>query len=86
MNPHCGHCVTLKPKFEAFSDRYPNITFAVIDTSKTPAIDLEGVPTMVVYKNGQNIDIIVGADERRLQQALDNLSGTQGTFNNSRIR
>lgn len=84
-HPRCGHCVTLSPKFEALSDRYPNVDFAVVDTSTTKALDLEGVPTMAVYKNGQCVDVIVGADDRRLQQDLDNFVGTQGTFNN-RIR
>lgn len=81
-NPRCGHCITLTPKFEALSDQYPNVYFGQVDTATTKAIDLEGVPTMAVYKNGQCIDVIVGADEDRLKRSLDNL---QGSTNNSRL-
>lgn len=75
-SPRCGHCVTFTPKYEALSNQYPNIDFAVVDTSKTKALDLDGVPTMAIYKDGQCIDVIVGADESRLKQNLTKLQGT----------
>ena len=72
-SPRCGYCVTLTPIFEALSDKYPHIDFATVDTSKIKVLDLKGVPTMAVYKNGQCIDVIIGANEERLEQAIAKL-------------
>ncbi len=56
----CGPCKMLKPVLEALSDEMASVTFARVDIDeyRNQAIDagIRSVPTVVVYKDGTEVD------------------------------
>jgi len=56
----CGPCKMLKPVLEALSDEMDSVTFARVDIDeyRNQAIDagIRSVPTVVVYKDGTEVD------------------------------
>lgn len=62
----CGPCKMMAPVFEKTAARYPlKIRFAKVDTeaeqSLASSAGIRGVPTLILYKNGQKINEISGA-------------------------
>jgi len=52
----CGPCQRFGPIFEAASDKYPDITFAKVDTDAEQqlamALEIQSIPTLMVFKGG----------------------------------
>ena len=73
----CGPCKMLAPEFEAVSKDYEGkLKFAKINTDDFPDIASEnmvsGIPCLIVFKNGQEVDRIVGFSPRSLlKQKID---------------
>jgi thioredoxin 2 len=64
--PWCGPCRALAPAYEQTArELEPQMRFAKVDIDKAPDIaaryGVQGVPTLVVYKNGEVMDRQVGA-------------------------
>jgi len=62
----CGHCRTMAPIYERLVNKYPTVANAHVETSRVKVTDLAGVPVFVGYKNGQPVDMVVGALENDL--------------------
>ncbi|WP_319469721.1 thioredoxin domain-containing protein [uncultured Pseudodesulfovibrio sp.] len=59
-SPSCGPCLMMGPQFaEAAKQLYPAMRLAKIDTTAETAIsarfNIQAVPTLVIFKNGQEI-------------------------------
>lgn len=73
----CGPCKMLGPVFEELSKDYTGkLKFAKLDTEKEGKIaenfNIHGIPTMVVLKDGEEIERIVGfAPKPLLKQKID---------------
>ncbi len=52
----CGPCRMFGPIFEAASDKYPEITFAKVDTEAEPELaqsaGITSIPTLMAFKDG----------------------------------
>ena len=52
----CGPCQRFGPIFEAASEKYPNITFAKVDTDAeqqlSVTLEIQSIPTLMVFKEG----------------------------------
>ena len=52
--PWCGPCVSFAPTFELMSDRYPNITFAKVNTEVEQELagyfKIRSIPTLMVFR------------------------------------
>lgn len=64
--PWCGPCRAMAPAFEqAARELEPQLRFAKVDIDKAPAIasryGVQGVPTLVIFKNGEEAGRQVGA-------------------------
>ena len=64
--PWCGPCRAMAPAFEQTArELEPHMRLAKVDIDKAPDIaaqyGVQGVPTLVVYKNGKAADRQVGA-------------------------
>ena len=64
--PWCGPCVMMAPNFKEASARFPlKVRFAKVNTQDYPTIgqpyNITGIPTMIVFKNGVEVDRISGA-------------------------
>ena len=80
--PRCGHCTRYAPTFEELAKEYAGkITFAKLNCDENPDVanrcEIRGTPTLVIYRNGEKIDSIVGGTPKvQLQARLDNLLKT----------
>ncbi len=52
----CGPCITFGPIYEAAAARYPDMTFAKVDTEAQPglaaAFGIRAIPTLMVFRDG----------------------------------
>lgn len=61
----CGPCKMIGPIFEALDEEVDGITFAKVDVDANQELASEqgvrGIPTMIFFKNSEEIDRLVGA-------------------------
>lgn len=78
--PWCGPCRALTPVLEQIAEENPSITLAKVNVDDNPDLEkynLKGVPTVLVYKDGDLVKTIVGAKPKpamklELSLILDN--------------
>ena len=75
----CAPCKTLKPVMDRLADEYKdkaNFFYADIEDSAintASAAGIRGVPTVIIYRKGQEIDRKVGGvPESNMREFLDN--------------
>jgi thioredoxin 1 len=73
----CGPCVMLKPIFESASKEFlGKLNFFKINTDHAKDISrkysIDGIPCMIVFNNGQEVDRIVGYLEK--DELVDNIN------------
>lgn len=60
----CGPCKMLTPILEELSDSMEDVEFAKVDIDQSLDIareyNISSVPTMMIFKNGEVVDTIVG--------------------------
>jgi thioredoxin 1 len=63
--PWCGPCRRVAPVIEALSQEMPNVRFGKLNTDENQMTAVKNgvmsIPTLMIYKNGQKVDQIVGA-------------------------
>ena len=74
----CPPCRALAPVFEKLSQTYAGkLRFARIDTDEnlqTPMlVGVQGMPTLVLFANGQPVGRLIGPHPARLQKGIDRL-------------
>ena len=74
----CPPCRALAPVFEKLSQTYVGkLRFARMDTDEnlqTPMqVGIQGMPTLVLFANGQPVGRLIGPHPSRLQQGIDRL-------------
>ena len=74
----CPPCRALAPVFEKLSQTYAGkLRFARMDTDEnlqTPMqVGVQGLPTLVLFANGQPVGRLIGPHPSRLQQSIDRL-------------
>ncbi len=63
--PWCGPCKVLAPLLEQFASEYAGrLKFAKANVDETPelaaAFEITGVPTLLLFRNGEPVDQVVG--------------------------
>ncbi|PWN25983.1 thioredoxin [Jaminaea rosea] len=72
----CGPCKMISPIFEKISDTPvgEKLGFYKVDVDDqeqiTQELGIRAMPTFVVFKDGDKIDTVVGADPAKLQAAI----------------
>ena len=64
--PWCGPCVNFSPVFkEVAEERKGDVRFVKIDTESNQALaakfQIRSIPTIMVFKNGERVDMLSGA-------------------------
>jgi thioredoxin 1 len=73
----CGPCKALAPVLERLEKRYKDkALFAKVDVDQNPSLaaanGVMGIPTIIAYKNGKEIDRVVGSQsEQQLAQKIE---------------
>jgi thioredoxin 1 len=76
----CGPCRTVGPVVEELAGEYDNkvkiAKLNVDDNKQTPSkYGVRGIPTLMLFKNGQVVDQIVGAvPKSKIKELLDKVS------------
>jgi len=70
----CGPCVRVAPIFADFSEQYSKLIFLKVDIDECKDIaeryKVEAVPTFKIFKEGNEADVIEGADVNGLKELL----------------
>lgn len=70
----CGPCVGFAPTFEKMAGEMSNCVFAKVEVDQCPeAADSAGIqslPTFHVFLNGTRQEVVIGAVETRLRDAI----------------
>lgn len=70
----CGPCKYLKPFLEKLSEQNQKASFIAVNADKFSDIaqknGVYALPTMVLFRKGQELDRIVGADVKTLSSLL----------------
>ncbi|HEY0752920.1 MAG TPA: thioredoxin family protein [Ktedonobacteraceae bacterium] len=74
----CPPCHALAPVYEKLSQVYTDrLRFARIDVDENPQTTIQqgiqGMPTLILYVNGQPAGRLIGPHPARLQQGIDRL-------------
>ena len=73
----CYPCKQLKPKVEKISFESPDVVFAYVDIDASPNYCMKsrvmGVPTVIGYCDGIEIDRVVGANDGAVKDLLEKL-------------
>jgi thioredoxin 1 len=63
--PWCGPCKTMAPALDEFSTEQDAVTVAKLNVDNNPktavAYGIRGIPALVLYRHGQEVDRLVGA-------------------------
>lgn len=74
----CGPCRALSPYIDELATNHRNILFAKANIEETPVIanelDVKSLPCVVIFKNGKEINRVVGFNKPKLQAIIENLS------------
>ncbi|KAF2871768.1 thioredoxin-like protein [Massariosphaeria phaeospora] len=70
----CGPCKVIAPQVVKFSDNYPDARFYKIDVDEVPDVAQElgirAMPTFLLFKNGEKVGEVVGANPKALEAAI----------------
>jgi len=74
----CGPCKMLGPVFEKVSKEIPEVKFAKLNVDENKDLQQKnavmGIPCMIVFKNGEEVDRIVGFQpEEKLKENIKNI-------------
>jgi thioredoxin 1 len=69
--PWCGPCRMMAPIFEELSTEYHDqMEFAKMNTDDNPSVPgrlgIQGIPTLIFFKDGREVNRIVGAVRREI--------------------
>ncbi|KAJ3039072.1 Cytoplasmic thioredoxin isoenzyme 2 [Rhizophlyctis rosea] len=72
----CGPCKIIAPKYEAFAQEFASkATFIKVDVDEVAdaaeAAGVRAMPTFQIYKGGQVIAEVVGADANKLRAEIE---------------
>ncbi|CAI5756231.1 unnamed protein product [Candida verbasci] len=70
----CGPCKMIAPLLEKFSKEYTQVKFLKVDVDEVSEIaqkfEISSMPTFLLFKNGEVIQKLIGANPSALKQAI----------------
>ncbi|KAI3406980.1 TRX1 [Candida oxycetoniae] len=70
----CGPCKMIAPLLDKFSNEYSNVKFLKVDVDELNEIaeqyEVSSMPTLIFFKNGQQIHKVIGANPSAIKQAI----------------
>lgn len=74
----CGPCKMIAPLLEKFQNEYSNIKFLKIDVDQLGSLaqeyNVSSMPTLILFKNGEEVNRVIGANPAAIKQALASLA------------
>ena len=71
-SPYCAACMGVDRRFNRIADNYAGrVKSLLLDTTQLPKIEgVEGTPTLVVYRNGQEVENLKGVGSPDEQETV----------------
>ncbi|CAM8913763.1 unnamed protein product [Rhodiola kirilowii] len=74
----CSPCENIVPFYSSLSVKYPYMMFLTVDVDElsdfSSSMDIKATPTFLIYKEGELIHKLVGANKIQLQRKIDSLA------------
>ena len=74
MATWCGPCKVIAPKVVELSQAHPDVMFYKLDIDEVPdvaqTLAIRAMPTFVLFKDGEKVDEVVGANLPPLEAAI----------------
>ncbi|MCJ1362638.1 Cytoplasmic thioredoxin isoenzyme 2 [Acarospora aff. strigata] len=71
----CGPCKVIAPEVVKMSETYPSARFFKLDVDEVPDVAQElgirAMPTFILFKDGEKVGEIVGANKKALEAAIE---------------
>ena len=72
----CGPCKMIAPFLDELADEYKGkLTIAKLDVDKNQEnaskFGVRSIPTLIVFKNGEQSDLFIGADPGKIKQMVE---------------
>ncbi|KAH6882187.1 thioredoxin-like protein [Alternaria rosae] len=72
----CGPCKVIAPQVVKFSEKYPSARFYKLDVDELAEVagklGIRAMPTFILFKNGDKVAEVVGANPKALETAIQN--------------
>ncbi len=73
----CGPCKALAPTIDQIAEDYQEkVTVAKVDIDANPNIPgkfgIRGIPTVILFKDGAQLDIMVGNSPQKVREMVEN--------------
>ena len=73
----CGPCKALAPTIDQIAEDYQEkVTVAKVDIDANPNIPgkfgIRGIPTVILFKDGEQLDIMVGNSPQKVREMVEN--------------
>jgi thioredoxin 1 len=72
----CGPCRMIAPKVHAMAEEMENVKFVKVDVDEnedvTESADVQAMPTFILYKKGEKVDTMSGANADKLKEMIKN--------------
>ena len=69
----CGPCRMIGPELEALAAERPDLKVVKVDVDANPQVaaryDIRGIPTVALFRGGQQVAVSIGAKPRRAIEA-----------------
>ncbi|TPX72830.1 hypothetical protein SpCBS45565_g00299 [Spizellomyces sp. 'palustris'] len=83
----CGPCKAIAPRYESLATKYPSVTFLKVDVDEhqdiTRECSVSAMPTFHLYRSGNRLGEVVGADINRVEHLVHEYSSggsSEGVF------
>jgi len=77
----CGPCKMISPHIKTMSEKTDKVKFYKFDVDALPAVaqelNIRAMPTFIVYKDGEEIQKVVGANIKAIETAIES-TGVNG--------
>ncbi|XP_009760475.1 thioredoxin H4-1 [Nicotiana tabacum] len=79
----CNPCRTAAPAYHELADKYTSIIFLTVDVDELAELstswDIKATPTFIFFRDGRQVDKLVGGNKQELQKKTANIAESTGS-------
>ena len=76
----CAPCRAIAPLLDSLADEFSGkVTVAKVDVDSNQKyageFGVRGIPTLIMFNGGEKVDMVVGADQNKIREMVENAAG-----------